>query len=144
LSHPSPAGRTLMYFRFNAATGYPGAAPARVQRRITVFKPNRTIQFLFGRWLGPFSLSCILILAPDNLRPFHLCSIKCACSSLRVFGRWLFGHRLSAVEKIWWHQPSLRIPMRSPLLWGAHLFDECLEALISAQCRKMRVLPDRD
>src|SRR5437773_1833707 len=60
-----------MHFWFNAATGYPGAVPARVQRRISVFKPNRTIQFLFGRWLGPFSLSCILILAPDNLRPFH-------------------------------------------------------------------------
>src|SRR6266566_2021127 len=133
-----------MYFWFNAATGYPGAVPARFSGGLVYLNPTERFNFYLDVGLGRFHCLANLILAPDNLRPFHLSSIKCACSSLRVFGRWLFGHRLSAVQKIWWHRPSLRIPMRPQLLRGAHLFDECLEAFISAQCRKMRVLPDCD
>jgi hypothetical protein len=53
--------------------------------------PTEPFKFYLDVGSGRFDCLAILILAPDNLRPFHSCSIKYACSSLRVLGRWLFG-----------------------------------------------------
>ena len=53
--------------------------------------PTEPFNFYLGVGLGRFHCLANLILVPDNLQPFHLCSVKCACSSLRVFGRDYLG-----------------------------------------------------